>query len=307
MHTVTYKPWHSERDPSNVMFVSVHGYGPRERGLEHMLPMAAFYPGSGKTVIPDVSLSGSTVRCENTRSSSSAAGSMSLKNGAATPPGASGGSVPMDAVRADSDSEEGSADDSDEGFGEHEEEKEEDGGGDIEGSSDEDEDEEDLRRAAQAGASGGCSNSGDVYRKVLQAKAMYSTFATPASAVPAQSAPQREMPPLILDIGVPLPGRSAADAGGADRGKILEELSYRIQWRRYFREEIFPRLLEFGPDMIFISAGFDAHKKDTINGGYIALVSEPTASWPSHLPVCCTRFLILLSVRARRWRRTSSG
>jgi len=34
--------------------VSVHGYGPRERGLEDLMPHAAFYPGSGKTSIPRV-------------------------------------------------------------------------------------------------------------------------------------------------------------------------------------------------------------------------------------------------------------
>ncbi len=45
------------------------------------------------------------------------------------------------------------------------------------------------------------------------------------------------------------------------------------------REEIFPRLLTFRPDMIFISAGFDAHKKDTINGGYIALVRPFRSSY----------------------------
>ena len=44
------------------------------------------------------------------------------------------------------------------------------------------------------------------------------------------------------------------------------------------REEIFPRLMTFQPDIIFISAGFDAHKKDTINGGYIALVSDELLS-----------------------------
>jgi acetoin utilization deacetylase AcuC-like enzyme len=43
--------------------------------------------------------------------------------------------------------------------------------------------------------------------------------------------------------------------------------------------QIFPRLMEFQPDMIFISAGFDAHKKDVLNGGYIALVT--TASFTS--------------------------
>ena len=40
----------------------------------------------------------------------------------------------------------------------------------------------------------------------------------------------------------------------------------------FFRDYIFPRLIEFGADMIFLSAGFDAHKKDTINSGYISLV-----------------------------------
>lgn len=40
------------------------------------------------------------------------------------------------------------------------------------------------------------------------------------------------------------------------------------------REEIFPRLNAFAPDLIFISAGFDAHKKDSINSGYISLVEE---------------------------------
>ena len=38
----------------NVLFVSVHGYGPREEGMDHLMPACAFYPGSGRTVIPTV-------------------------------------------------------------------------------------------------------------------------------------------------------------------------------------------------------------------------------------------------------------
>jgi hypothetical protein len=68
--------------------------------------------------------------------------------------------------------------------------------------------------------------------------------------------------PLILDVGVSLPSPDMTSA------------SYRHQWRDYFRNVIFPRLMEFKPDMILLSAGFDAHKKDTINSGYIALVEE---------------------------------
>ena len=37
---------------------------------------------------------------------------------------------------------------------------------------------------------------------------------------------------------------------------------YRHQWRNYFRQQVFA---EFAPDMIFLSAGFDAHRKDAIN------------------------------------------
>ncbi len=59
-----YKPWFGEDDPGNVLFVSVHGYGPRERGLEHMLPMAAFYPGSGMTTLPATGESADAVVAE---------------------------------------------------------------------------------------------------------------------------------------------------------------------------------------------------------------------------------------------------
>lgn len=65
-----------------------------------------------------------------------------------------------------------------------------------------------------------------------------------------------------------------ADEANDKLGKFISEFAYRIQWRTYFRDEIFPRLVNFAPDFIFISAGFDAHKKDTINQGYIALVED---------------------------------
>jgi acetoin utilization deacetylase AcuC-like enzyme len=49
-----FKPWLSVNDSENVLFVSVHGYGPRSRGLENLFPLAAFYPGTGATVLPEV-------------------------------------------------------------------------------------------------------------------------------------------------------------------------------------------------------------------------------------------------------------
>lgn len=31
------------------------------------------------------------------------------------------------------------------------------------------------------------------------------------------------------------------------------------EWRREFTQKVFPRLIEFQPDIILVSAGFDAH------------------------------------------------
>jgi len=82
---------------------------------------------------------------------------------------------------------------------------------------------------------------------------------------------------FFVDIGVGLPAEEASDR----LGKVLSEYAYRIQWRKYFREEIFPRLMTFCPDFLFISAGFDAHRKDSINQGYIALTEEDF-EWVTH-------------------------
>lgn len=48
----------------------------------------------------------------------------------------------------------------------------------------------------------------------------------------------------------------------------------RHRWRDVYRNEILPKLAKFNPDLILVSAGFDAHKKDAINFGYIGLLEE---------------------------------
>ena len=45
-------------------------------------------------------------------------------------------------------------------------------------------------------------------------------------------------------------------------------------WRRLLTADVLPRLAEFSPDLILISAGFDAHQKDTINWGYLSLTED---------------------------------
>mmetsp|Transcript_31205 Transcript_31205/g.44299 ORF Transcript_31205/g.44299 Transcript_31205/m.44299 type:complete len:1012 (+) Transcript_31205:183-3218(+) len=48
----------------------------------------------------------------------------------------------------------------------------------------------------------------------------------------------------------------------------------RLEVRDTYRKKILPRLREFDPDIIFISAGFDAHKRDTMNFGYVGMVED---------------------------------
>ncbi len=49
-------------------------------------------------------------------------------------------------------------------------------------------------------------------------------------------------------------------------------------WRQAWRHAILPKILQHEPDIIFISAGFDAHKRDDINVGYLG-VNENDYYW----------------------------
>eukprot|EP00887_Chlorella_sp_A99_P002366 scaffold10.g2366.t1 len=66
--------------------------------------------------------------------------------------------------------------------------------------------------------------------------------------------------PRIIDVGIPGPGSKVG------------------LWRRAWRDKILPALANFEPDLIFVSAGFDAHKKDEINFHYIG-VTERDYEW----------------------------
>jgi len=50
------------------------------------------------------------------------------------------------------------------------------------------------------------------------------------------------------------------------------------RWRRVLAQDVLPAIKAFNPDMIFISAGFDAHYRDELNLGYVGL-SEADYSW----------------------------
>jgi len=71
-------------------------------------------------------------------------------------------------------------------------------------------------------------------------------------------------PPRIVDVGMVGEGKKA------DRGNA---------WRRVWRAKVLPALDEFKPDLLFISAGFDAHSKDAIQGPVNLGVKELDYEW----------------------------
>jgi acetoin utilization deacetylase AcuC-like enzyme/ankyrin repeat protein len=66
----------------------------------------------------------------------------------------------------------------------------------------------------------------------------------------------------ILNCGLGLPGRDAVPG------------MQRLEVRDTYRKKILPVLRDFDPDIIFVSAGFDAHKKDSMNFGYVGMVED---------------------------------
>lgn len=45
-------------------------------------------------------------------------------------------------------------------------------------------------------------------------------------------------------------------------------------WRKVLATDVLPAMADFAPDLILISAGFDAHKRDELNHGYVGLQEE---------------------------------
>jgi len=66
----------------------------------------------------------------------------------------------------------------------------------------------------------------------------------------------------IIDVGLMLPRHT--DVPGMQR----------VELRDAYRKNILPHLMAFNPDMIFVSAGFDAHKRDSMNFGYVGMIED---------------------------------
>lgn len=262
MYVPRYKPWFGEDDADNVLFVSVHGFGARERGLEHLLPAGAFYPGSGDTKYPP-SLSGDPNKKEDIKIVPSKDGKGKGLIGGVFGSGSSparerAGSITNNGSSQKAEIEETTTT-STEGNGVDEE-----GEGKLyDEEDDEEEDDEFLGMGMAVDDAFGdvednAPSASDLKystRRMRATRTLYSDMTAYTNEAPQDS--------LILDVGCSLPSSTEMTSG-----------EYRHQWRNYFRKEVFTRMMEFNPDLIFISAGFDAHRKDSINSGYIALVEE---------------------------------
>jgi acetoin utilization deacetylase AcuC-like enzyme len=71
---------------------------------------------------------------------------------------------------------------------------------------------------------------------------------------------------------------SGEDKGWKDeKASILDvgqSTGSRYEWRKHWRGVVLPRLLQFKSDLIIISAGFDAHAKDSINSGLCGALEQ---------------------------------
>ncbi|KAK9837158.1 hypothetical protein WJX81_006872 [Elliptochloris bilobata] len=66
--------------------------------------------------------------------------------------------------------------------------------------------------------------------------------------------------PRVINVGIPGPGADVP------------------MWRRAWRDKILPAVVRFNPDLVLVSAGFDAHRKDDMNFRYIG-IQERDFEW----------------------------
>jgi len=116
--------------------------------------------------------------------------------------------------------------------------------------------------AAAAAASSAPAAGATAPQPALTAHGTASTVTLQPSPVPEVLLERHIAQPHIINVGLP--------AG----------LPPRV-WRRIMTADVLPRLAAFKPDLIFVSAGFDAHVKDTINCGYLSL-REEEYEWVTH-------------------------
>jgi len=248
---MSYRPWLDHEDGANVMFVSSHGYGARRD--ENSRPVGVFYPGSGASTGWDVNVT--------TRLAEAAAGA-----GADASAGAGAGAGAGDAMELESPRAHAATARSDATPREP--------------------------PAAVASPSAAPQRSQLPPLSGLATPRTAAVAAAPASASAwaglgsssagvsseARAAPA-PLPSLqqLPSEGTPRVPEPLFEASVAQPNVINVAMSHGYgprQWRRVMAADVLPRLAAFAPDLILVSAGFDAHKADAINLGYMRLAEE---------------------------------
>ncbi|KAF0686320.1 Aste57867_21859 [Aphanomyces stellatus] len=80
----------------------------------------------------------------------------------------------------------------------------------------------------------------------------------PLDQPPAAADGSSSSHPLIVNVGLPY-----------QRGNLARQ-----EWRRVFRNVVLPQVMAFKPDLIFLSAGFDGHRAEMVNWGYVGLMEH---------------------------------
>lgn len=261
---MSYRPWLDEADGSNVMFISSHGYGAKRD--EDGKPVGVFYPGSGPSTGWDVGTLDRLAADANPNGGNLGSNGTSDKLSAPTPrataSGATAGSnsdevlggvpfpasSPLPSVHAA-------------------------GGG--------------SRREHSGEGSGGAGVAGISAPSTAASSASTAIhlagLATPRTAAASASASGSSLDSIlssISSVAVPLPPDqpSLQPACTPIPEPLLESSVSQPHlinvamnhgygpkaWRRIMTCDVLPRLAAFKPDLILVSAGFDAHK--TVGG-----------------------------------------
>lgn len=207
-----YKPWFDSRDHQNVFFVSVHGYGPRERGLEHVFPLAAFFPGSGATTLPIVANATSGIvrkrkldPLENDELSVNESAPSNFYPYA------------NEILERLDDGKSALLDET--GYAKFNTEEREFDGSERSNSSIDDENNSVENSISDMNPVDHIQGLKEIYHRPLLDSDDELSIA----------------PPLILDVGVSLPDEEDEMSSSTSLDRQIAELSYRIQWKNYFR------------------------------------------------------------------------
>lgn len=131
-----------------------------------------------------------------------------------------------------------------------------------------------VSASQHAHASGGSSAA---MSSLASPRTAASSTLGPATSVSSEAQPLPAPFPSLQPVPVPEPLYESGVYAPHIINVAMPHAQGPKAWRRAMVSDVLPRLAAFAPDLILVSAGFDAHKADDINSGYIRLTEEDYA------------------------------